>query len=125
MLLLSLNTYAKSWIAPIYDLRLHLQQITPENMYLPVNIESTGELNLLQQDLLKTFSRLYGDFQELKDHSDQTEDDLRDSFDEMEMQNIFIREARDQAISSSQAKSAFLANISHELRTPLNSIDGF
>ncbi len=125
MLLLSLNTYAKSWIAPIYDLRLHLQQITPENMYLPVNIESTGELNLLQQDLLKTFRRLYGDFQELKDHSDQTEDDLRDAFDEMEMQNIFIREARDQAISSSQAKSAFLANISHELRTPLNSIDGF
>lgn len=125
MLLLSLNTYAKSWIAPIYDLRLHLQQITPENMYLPVNIKSTGELNLLQQDLLKTFRRLYGDFQELKDHSDQTEDDLRDAFDEMEMQNIFIREARDQAISSSQAKSAFLANISHELRTPLNSIDGF
>ncbi|WP_296404004.1 histidine kinase dimerization/phospho-acceptor domain-containing protein [Psychrobacter sp.] len=125
MLLLSLNTYAKSWIAPIYDLRLHLQQITPENMYLPVNIDSTGELNLLQQDLLKTFRRLYGDFQELKDHSDQTEDDLRDAFDEMEMQNIFIREARDQAISSSQAKSAFLANISHELRTPLNSIDGF
>lgn len=125
MLLLSLNTYAKSWIAPIYDLRLHLQQITPENMYLPVNIDSTGELNLLQQDLLKTFRRLYADFQELKDHSDQTEDDLRDAFDEMEMQNIFIREARDQAISSSQAKSAFLANISHELRTPLNSIDGF
>lgn len=125
MLLLSLNTYAKRWIAPIYNLRLYLQQITPENMYLPVNIESTGELNQLQQDLLKTFRRLYGDFQELKDHSDQTEDDLRDAFDEMEMQNIFIREARDQAVSSSQAKSAFLANISHELRTPLNSIDGF
>lgn len=125
VLLLSLNIYAKRWIAPIYDLRLYLQQITPENMYFPVKIESSGELNQLQQDLLKTFRRLYGDFQELKDYSDQTEDDLRDAFDEMEMQNIFIREARDQAISSSQAKSAFLANISHELRTPLNSIDGF
>ena len=43
----------------------------------------------------------------------------------MEMQNISIRNARDAAISTSQAKSAFLANISHELRTPLNSIDGF
>ncbi|PNK60369.1 histidine kinase dimerization/phospho-acceptor domain-containing protein [Psychrobacter sp. FDAARGOS_221] len=125
MLLLSLNIYAKRWIVPIYDLRLHLQQISPENMYLPVNTESSGELNQLQQDLVKTLRRLYGDFQELKDHSDQTEEDLRDAFDEMEMQNIFIREARDQAISSSQAKSAFLANISHELRTPLNSIDGF
>ncbi|WP_201546708.1 histidine kinase dimerization/phospho-acceptor domain-containing protein [Psychrobacter lutiphocae] len=125
VLLLSLNVYAKRWIAPIYDLRLHLQQINPENMYLPVNTDSSGELNQLQQDLVKTLRRLYGDFQELKDHSDQTEEDLRDAFDEMEMQNIFIREARDQAISSSQAKSAFLANISHELRTPLNSIDGF
>lgn len=125
ILLLSLNIYAKRWIAPIYDLRLHLQQITPENMYQPVNTDSRGELNQLQQDLMKTLRRLYSDFQELKDHSDQTEDDLRDAFDEMEMQNIFIREARDQAISSSQAKSAFLANISHELRTPLNSIDGF
>lgn len=41
------------------------------------------------------------------------------------MQNISIRNARDAAVSTSQAKSAFLANISHELRTPLNSIDGF
>lgn len=53
------------------------------------------------------------------------EDDLRLAFDEMEMQNISIRNARDAAISTAQAKSAFLANISHELRTPLNSIDGF
>ena len=41
------------------------------------------------------------------------------------MQNITYRQARDQAISASQSKSVFLANISHELRTPLNSIDGF
>ncbi|MBP0556281.1 two-component sensor histidine kinase, partial [Mycobacterium tuberculosis] len=47
------------------------------------------------------------------------------AFDEMEMQNISIRNARDAAVSASQTKSAFLANISHELRTPLNSIDGF
>lgn len=125
ILLLSLNIYAKRWITPIYELRLQLQRTQVDTLYKPMPIESTGELNLLQQDLVKTMRRLHTSFQELKDHAEQTEDDLRVAFDEMEMQNISIRDARDAAISTSQAKSAFLANISHELRTPLNSIDGF
>lgn len=125
LLLLSLNTYAKRWIAPIYEMRLHLQQTDMENLYQPMSFESQGELNLLQQDLVKTFRRLFVGFQDLKNHAEQTEDDLKKAFDEMEMKNISIRSSRDLAISASQAKSAFLANISHELRTPLNSIDGF
>ncbi len=125
ILLLSLNIYAKRWIAPIYELRLQLQRTHVDNLYKPIPVESNGELNLLQQDLVKTLRRLHSSFQELKNHAEQTEDDLRLAFDEMEMQNISIRNARDAAISTSQAKSAFLANISHELRTPLNSIDGF
>ncbi|WP_201556664.1 ATP-binding protein [Psychrobacter sp. 72-O-c] len=125
ILLLSLNIYAKRWIAPIYELRLQLQRTHVDNLYKPVPVETDGELNLLQQDLVRTLRRLHSSFQELKDHAEQTEDDLRLAFDEMEMQNISIRDARDAAISTSQAKSAFLANISHELRTPLNSIDGF
>ncbi|WP_350561475.1 ATP-binding protein [Psychrobacter sp. CAL346-MNA-CIBAN-0220] len=125
ILLLSLNIYAKRWIAPIYELRLQLQRTHVDNLYKPIPVESDGELNLLQQDLVKTLRRLHSSFQELKNHAEQTEDDLRLAFDEMEMQNISSRNARDAAISTSQAKSAFLANISHELRTPLNSIDGF
>ena len=125
ILLLSLNIYAKRWITPVYEMRLQLQRTEVDTLYKPMPIESNGELNLLQQDLVKTLRRLHTSFQELKDHAEQTEDDLRLAFDEMEMQNISIRNARDAAISTSQAKSAFLANISHELRTPLNSIDGF
>lgn len=125
LLLLSLNVYARRWIAPIYELRLHLQRTNATNLYKPMTIESSGEINELQQDLVKTLRRLHTSFQELKNHAEQTEDDLRLAFDEMEMQNISIRNARDAAVSASQTKSAFLANISHELRTPLNSIDGF
>ena len=110
ILLLSLNIYSKRWIAPIYELRLQLQRTHVDNLYQPVPVESDGELNLLQQDLVRTLRRLHRSFQELKDHAEQTEDDLRLAFDEMEMQNISIRNARDAAISTSQAKSAFLAN---------------
>lgn len=125
LLLLTTNVYARRWIAPIYEMRLHLQRTNANNLYKPMTIDSSGEINQLQQDLVKTLRRLHKSFQELKNHAEQTEDDLRLAFDEMEMQNISIRNARDAAVSASQTKSAFLANISHELRTPLNSIDGF
>lgn len=125
LLLLSLNVYARRWIAPIYEMRLHLQRTNATNLYKPMSFTSSGEINQLQQDMTKTLRRLHTSFQELKNHAEQTEDDLRLAFDEMEMQNISIRNARDAAVSASQTKSAFLANISHELRTPLNSIDGF
>ena len=125
LLLLTTNVYARRWIAPIYEMRLHLQRTNANNLYKPMTIHSSGEINQLQQDMVKTLRRLHKSFQELKNHAEQTEDDLRLAFDEMEMQNISIRNARDAAVSASQTKSAFLANISHELRTPLNSIDGF
>lgn len=125
LLLLSLNSYASSWLEPVYRLRLHLQGTTVNNLYKPIPVKAKGELMSLQHDLAQTFRRLHRSYQELQSHAEQTEDDLRQAFDEMEMQNISIRNARDLAVSSSQAKSAFLANISHELRTPLNSIDGF
>ncbi|WP_026212819.1 ATP-binding protein [Faucicola boevrei] len=125
LLLLSIHVYARRWITPIYEMRLHLQRTNANNLYKPMTVNSSGEINQLQQDLVKTLRRLHTSFQDLKNHAEQTEDDLRLAFDEMEMQNISIRNARDAAVSASQTKSAFLANISHELRTPLNSIDGF
>lgn len=125
MLLLSINGYAKRWIAPIYEMRIYLRKTTADTLHQPMSVQANGELNLLQQDLVQTLRRLHRSFQDLKSHAEQTESDLRLMFDEVEMQNISIRNARDLAVSASQAKSAFLANISHELRTPLNSIDGF
>lgn len=125
MLLLCLNFYSRRWISPIYEMRLHLQRMTAESLNHALDVTSSGELRLLQKDIGFLLRRLHGSFEELKAHTEQTEDDLRRTLDELEIQNITYRKARDLAVHANNTKSAFLANISHELRTPLNSIDGF
>ncbi|MDO4426862.1 MAG: ATP-binding protein [Moraxella sp.] len=124
LLLLILNLYSKRWIAPIYEMRLHLQKTEADNLKT-LATRSDGEFYLLQKELNATLKRLNSSFSDLKTHSEQTEADLQQAFDEMEIQNISIRKARDVALQASEAKSLFLANVSHELRTPLNAIDGF
>lgn len=125
LLLICLNIYSRRWIAPIFEMRLQLQRLNADTLHYSLEVTSSGELRLLQKDLSYLFRRLHGSFEEMKAHTEQTEDDLRRTLDQLEIQNITYRKSRDLAIQSNNAKSAFLANISHELRTPLNSIDGF
>lgn len=125
LLLLCLNFYSRRWISPIYEIRLQLQRLSADTLGQEIKITGSGELRLLQKDLVTLLHRLHESFEELRQHTEQTEDDLRKTLDALEIQNITYRKSRDLAISANQAKSVFLANISHELRTPLNSIDGF
>ena len=125
ILLFCLNIFSRRWLAPLYEIRMQLQRLNADSLDQHFLINSAGELRLLQRDIANVVKRLHFSFLELKEHTEQTEEDLRRTLDTLEVQNITYRQARDQAISSNQSKSVFLANISHELRTPLNSIDGF
>ncbi len=62
---------------------------------------------------------------EMKKEIEQTTEDLRETLETIEIQNVELDIARKQAVMANRTKSEFLANMSHEIRTPLNGIIGF
>ena len=83
------------------------------------------ELNLFAEEINHMADCLADQQREHQENLHQSMEDLRQSLDSMEEQNIALEIARKKAQENSRVKSAFLANTSHEIRTPLNGIIGF
>ncbi|ELP07890.1 hybrid sensory histidine kinase BarA, partial [Salmonella enterica subsp. enterica serovar Enteritidis str. 6.0562-1] len=63
--------------------------------------------------------------EEMQHNIDQATSDLRETLEQMEIQNVELDLAKKRAQEAARIKSEFLANMSHELRTPLNGVIGF
>ncbi|MGP6380454.1 two-component sensor histidine kinase BarA [Yersinia bercovieri] len=84
-----------------------------------------GELNILKNGINSMAMSLAAYHEEMQQNIDQATSDLRETLEQMEIQNVELGLANKRAQEAARIKSEFLANMSHELRTPLNGVIGF
>ncbi|MBD6463759.1 two-component sensor histidine kinase BarA [Salmonella enterica subsp. enterica serovar Enteritidis] len=84
-----------------------------------------GELDMLKNGINSMAMSLAAYHEEMQHNIDQASSDLRETLEQMEIQNVELDLAKKRAQEAARIKSEFLANMSHELRTPLNGVIGF
>ncbi|EBY8116328.1 two-component sensor histidine kinase BarA [Salmonella enterica subsp. enterica serovar Enteritidis] len=84
-----------------------------------------GELDMLKNGINSMAMSLAAYHEEMQHNIDQATSDLRETLEQMEIQNVELDLAKKRAQEAARIKSEFLANMSHELLTPLNGVIGF
>ena len=110
---------------PISQMAKIVEKISLGRLNSRVYGEYHGELQLLKDGINQMAIAMSKHHGEMQDSIDLATSELRETLDQMEIQNIEIDITRKEAQQASTVKSEFLANMSHELRTPLNGVIGF
>lgn len=107
----------------------HMQNVVDRirRGHLDVRIEDKmhGELDSLKNGINAMAISLSEYHVEMQHSIDQATSDLRETLEQLEIQNVELDIAKKRAQEAARVKSEFLANMSHELRTPLNGVIGF
>ncbi|MFT7684438.1 MAG: two-component system sensor histidine kinase BarA, partial [Moritella dasanensis] len=115
----------KNVTQPITDMVKVVDRIREGRLDARVTGDHTGELALLKNGINSMAKSLSAYHEEMQQNIDQATSDLRETLEQIEIQNIELDMAKKRAQAAARVKSEFLANMSHELRTPLNGVIGF
>lgn len=111
--------------APIRNMVETVDRIRRGQLDSRVEGHMLGELNMLKNGINSMAMSLTAYHEEMQQNIDQATYDLRETLEQMEIQNVELDLAKKRAQEAARIKSEFLANMSHELRTPLNGVIGF
>jgi len=110
---------------PIIKIGQQLEKITKGQANIRIEPSFSIEMNRLIDCINQLAERLSQTQSDMTLEIEQTTEDLRETLETIEIQNVELDIARKQAVLANRTKSEFLANMSHEIRTPLNGIIGF
>jgi two-component system sensor histidine kinase BarA len=117
--------YSDRLLGAVAGLRQGMRRIGSGQLATRLDRVAPGELGQLQADFNAMGEELQRAQDDLQHSVAQATDDLRETLETIEVQNIELDLARKEAVRAARLKSEFLANMSHEIRTPLNGIIGF